>query len=209
VSGGRLTKVLTNLLPGLRDLRAPLASGYLWLITVWLALKHAGWLPAKRPPGNGEVAQLWSLGGALGKTVLLAALSFLAYLVGSFLEMSPEGRIAARYGPVSTLTATPWYLRYLWYLNIRGDLSTHFGGYSAPVMRVAYSVSQQARWDLLKLLQERNAISSGAHDELVRWDTSKEPPTISEAVDRLAKSSAKKVRSGEFSEMKPNCIWRE
>jgi hypothetical protein len=32
--------MLMNLLPGLRELRAPLVSGYLWLISAWLLLGH-------------------------------------------------------------------------------------------------------------------------------------------------------------------------
>ena len=51
-----------NLLPGLRELRAPLASGYLCLASLRLVLSREGWVPVKRPPGNGEVARLWDLG---------------------------------------------------------------------------------------------------------------------------------------------------
>jgi hypothetical protein len=90
----RTSKVFMNLLPGLRDLRAPLVSGYLWLTALWLGLGHAGWLPDKRPPGDSEVARLWDLGGTLGKTVVLAVLTFIAYLIGSFLEINPDGRLA-------------------------------------------------------------------------------------------------------------------
>ena len=88
-----------NLLPGLRELRAPLAAGYLWLAGLWLSLTHAGWLPSTRPPGNGEVARLWDLGGALGKTLVLAAVTFIAYLIGSFLQINPDGRVAAYLAP--------------------------------------------------------------------------------------------------------------
>ena len=35
-SGGGRAQTLMNLLPGLRDLRAPLAAGYLWLAVIWL-----------------------------------------------------------------------------------------------------------------------------------------------------------------------------
>jgi hypothetical protein len=36
--------LISNLLPGLRDLRTPLAVGYLWLVALWLALHK--YLPA-------------------------------------------------------------------------------------------------------------------------------------------------------------------
>lgn len=31
--------MLASLLPGLRDLRTPLAAGYIWLVAVWVALE--------------------------------------------------------------------------------------------------------------------------------------------------------------------------
>jgi hypothetical protein len=99
-----------NLLPGLRELRAPLAAGYLWLAGLWLVLSRAGWLPAERPSGNGEVAQLWDLSGILGKTVMLAVVTFIAYLIGSFLEMFPDGPMADRLVPLVLLRRRPWYL---------------------------------------------------------------------------------------------------
>jgi hypothetical protein len=101
--------VLMNLLPGLRELRAPLASGFLWLAAAWLAL--GSWLPAERPPGDGEIARLWDLGGAVGKTAVLAAVSFAAYLIGSFLEIDPDGQVAAVLKPIILADRRPWYLR--------------------------------------------------------------------------------------------------
>ena len=45
--------MLMNLLPGLRELRAPLAAGYLWIITAFLWLSEWGRLPTSRPAGDG------------------------------------------------------------------------------------------------------------------------------------------------------------
>ena len=130
-----------NLLPGLRDLRAPLAAGYLWLAGLWLSLTHASWthaswLPSKRPPGNGEVARLWDLGGALGKTLVLAAVTFIAYLIGSFLEITPDGRVAEYLAPIV--------------LFDRPDM--------------AHSLSPQVRSDMVKLLEQRHPITSQTND---------------------------------------------
>jgi hypothetical protein len=79
-----------NILPGLRELRAPLAAGYMWLITAWLWLDHFRLIPEGRPVGDGWLAQVWSVGSALGAATLLTVLSFVAYLLGSFLEIDVD-----------------------------------------------------------------------------------------------------------------------
>ena len=67
--------MLLNLLPGLRELRAPLAAGYIWLFAAWLAF--SGDIP--EPTGAADFFdQFEALGAA-------AALTFAAYLIGSFL----------------------------------------------------------------------------------------------------------------------------
>jgi hypothetical protein len=67
--------MLLNLLPGLRELRAPLAAGYLWLFGAWLAFE--GDFP--EPAGAAEFFEQFEAVGAA------AALTFAAYLLGSFL----------------------------------------------------------------------------------------------------------------------------
>lgn len=72
--------MLTSLLPGLRELRAPLAAGYLWLTVAWLIFgdnlnKAAG-------DQNSPIASLSKLHDDLGPTATLAALTFVAYLLG-------------------------------------------------------------------------------------------------------------------------------
>ena len=98
-----------SLLPGLRELRAPLVSGYLWLVTACLWLGNLGWLPTRRPSGSGEVARLWDLGGVLGTTVVLTAVTFVAYLIGSFLEFQPDGRVARNLTPLMLAGRTVEY----------------------------------------------------------------------------------------------------
>jgi hypothetical protein len=102
--------VLMNLLPGVRELRAPLVSGYLWLISAWLVLARLHWLPVDRPSGSGEVARLWDLSGILGRTVLLAAISFVAYLIGSFLEIDHHGLVARKLAPLILRDRRPSYI---------------------------------------------------------------------------------------------------
>ena len=68
--------MLLNLLPGLRELRAPLAAGYLWLFAAWLAFD--GDIP--EPAGASDFFDQFEAVGAA------AALTFAAYLIGSFLS---------------------------------------------------------------------------------------------------------------------------
>lgn len=67
--------MLLNLLPGLRELRAPLAAGYLWLFAGWLALH--GHVPQVEG-AKSFFDEFKGVGSA-------AALTFAAYLIGSFL----------------------------------------------------------------------------------------------------------------------------
>lgn len=71
--------MLANLLPGIRDLRTPLAVGYVWLVVFWL------WIPAsaKHMPTHGVLGELAQLGQYVGATGLVAAASFCAYLMGT------------------------------------------------------------------------------------------------------------------------------
>lgn len=78
--------LLTSILPGLRDVRTPLACGYMWLIAAWLAF--ANYLPHTRP-NAGITASIWDLGGHVGKAATLAAVTFAAYLIGAILEFDP------------------------------------------------------------------------------------------------------------------------
>jgi hypothetical protein len=64
--------VLASLLPGVRELRAPLVAGYVWLLGLWLLLRHA--LPE---PGRavGVYKDLVDLDAWAGKPAILVALS--------------------------------------------------------------------------------------------------------------------------------------
>ena len=151
--------MLMNLLPGLRELRAPLAAGYLWLTSLWLGLSRAGWLPTKRPPGNGEVARLWDLGGTLGKTLVLAAITFLAYLIGSFLEIYPDGQLATCITPIVLFRRSP---------TIIIDTGEHITSSNLNLSRyIARSLSVDAREDLISLLERRHLINYESDNEKV------------------------------------------
>ncbi|MFG3343407.1 hypothetical protein [Glycomyces sp. NPDC048151] len=71
--------MLTSFLPGLRQLRAPLAAGTIWLVALWIA-----W--GRRHPGYGLPADFTAdvdrLAGSLGAGAVLGALVFAAYCIG-------------------------------------------------------------------------------------------------------------------------------
>ncbi len=71
--------MLTSLLPGLRDIRAPLAAGYLWLLAIWLLL--AEHVP-ERSEATGHVLSLYRLDDVFTAVGLGVALSFVAYVLG-------------------------------------------------------------------------------------------------------------------------------
>jgi hypothetical protein len=84
--------MLANLLPGVRDLRAPLAAGYVWLLALFLAFEPL--LPS-RQEATGIWASLIRIQGSLGAIGLGIALSFAAYLVGSVSDAVTSGVVRA------------------------------------------------------------------------------------------------------------------
>jgi hypothetical protein len=72
--------VLANLLPGIRELRAPLACGYLWLITLWIIFFPR--LPQSGDQAKGGLGSLYELGSAITNVGVGVAISFAAYVVG-------------------------------------------------------------------------------------------------------------------------------
>lgn len=75
--------MLESLLPGARDLRVPLASGYLWLFAAYLALAPRLTLDTTSSGVSGDLARVASASGPVAVGV---AISFLAYLVGIIWE---------------------------------------------------------------------------------------------------------------------------
>jgi hypothetical protein len=74
--------VLLSLLPGLRDLRTPLAVGYLWLAAAWLIW---GDEVPKEDDATGLARSAYQFVGVLGVAGSLTALTFVAYVLGAVL----------------------------------------------------------------------------------------------------------------------------
>ena len=72
--------LLANVLPGMSELRAPLAAGTITLLAVWLAVEPG--LPAAEDATGlyGSILELDSVVSTIGAT---AVLGFVAYLVGA------------------------------------------------------------------------------------------------------------------------------
>jgi len=72
-------QILSNVLPGLRELRGPLIAGYLWLIVAWLLVSpdvHAR-------PEAGALGTLYDPGVEVGPIGIFVAVSVAAYLLGA------------------------------------------------------------------------------------------------------------------------------
>jgi hypothetical protein len=85
--------VLSSVVPGLRELRAPLAAGYLWLLIGWLMVGDQ--LPTageRKPPA---IERLYRAEPVLSRLGLAVAASVAAYVLGSVL-LDLQTRIASR-----------------------------------------------------------------------------------------------------------------
>lgn len=87
--------MLTTILPGLRDLRTPLATGYLFLALLWM------WFGSSIPEhaeATGLLLRIYETSEFLGVTSTLAALTFIAYIVGAVLSVKhvPNGMFGSR-----------------------------------------------------------------------------------------------------------------
>jgi hypothetical protein len=100
--------LLASILPGVRELRAPLAAGYLWLLNFWLwfgdALHDQG-------PTPGIVSKLQALEGVISTFGLAIVISFAAYLVGAVSE-SVSSTVLKLIGRSRALRL-PWVYRFL------------------------------------------------------------------------------------------------
>lgn len=90
--------MLSSLLPGLRQLRGPLAAGYLWLLLFWLAFGDE--LPTSDESKAGALDRAYRLEPVLSQLGLAVVGSVAAYVIGSIV-IDMQVRIA------QLATATP------------------------------------------------------------------------------------------------------
>jgi hypothetical protein len=72
-------QILSNALPGFRDLRGPVIAGYVWLLFVWLIVRP----DLDTRPSTLVGGALWDLGHQIGRLGVVIAVSVAAYLIGS------------------------------------------------------------------------------------------------------------------------------
>jgi len=87
--------MLLNLLPGLRDLRGPLATGFLWLAATWVLFRDM-FDPTESPTGS-LLSDIANLAGQVGTAASLAVLTFSAYLVGIVTTIQRPPKIIDRW----------------------------------------------------------------------------------------------------------------
>jgi hypothetical protein len=93
-----------GLLPGFRELRAPLAAGYVLLLGLWLLLR-----PVLQRSSNsaGAYRDLVDIADWAGKTTTLVGVSFTAYLLGA-VSIAVTQRLDAGLGLVQDRIRTDW-----------------------------------------------------------------------------------------------------
>ena len=102
--------MISNLVPGFRSIRTPLATGYLYLVLLWL------WVGGLIPPSQTAdrlIARAYQWRGMLGPTAVLAAVSVTAYVLGGILSIDP---VVSRTNPTRAISRC---LRIKWWCDIR------------------------------------------------------------------------------------------
>lgn len=92
--------MLAQILPGFRDFRTPLVTGYLWIVVLWMLVGMP--LPDKDAT-DGVMGGINAIGEFFTPTVYLAVLSFLAYVLGMLLMVDIKPGSTIRLGPILKL----------------------------------------------------------------------------------------------------------
>lgn len=89
--------MLAQILPGFRDFKTPLITGYLWLVIVWTLIGMP--IPSKDET-TGAMGLINWLTGYTSSATILAVLSFLAYVIGILVTVDVKfaTRLVSRFG---------------------------------------------------------------------------------------------------------------
>lgn len=105
--------MISNLLPGFRNVRTPLVTGYLAFVLMWL------WTGRPAPTdGSSWLGGIVAFVGPIGAGTLLGAVTVAAYLVGSVLTIDP---VVSRTNPTRAISRC---LRLAWWCDIRHIYAT-------------------------------------------------------------------------------------
>lgn len=145
--------MLVSLLPGLRELRTPLAVGYLWLIWFWLLVGEPVPMKPEDAP-TGSFHSIYLLGSVLGASVVLACISFVAYLFGTMLLFTIRWNVFSTKSSIPALKRLLGFTarlerKYLWSYE---SLVREVGRQLHDVIRAKLG-GKQAESALLKLVE--------------------------------------------------------
>jgi hypothetical protein len=79
-------QILSNIIPGLREIRAPLIAGYIWLIVAWVLVRP----DLDTRPSDEVFGSVYDLGHEVGPIAVVAAASVSAYLIGCLSQVLTE-----------------------------------------------------------------------------------------------------------------------
>lgn len=89
--------MLAQILPGFRDFKTPLITGYLWLVIVWIGF---GMRIPRKDETTGAMGMINWLTGYTSTATILAVLSFVAYVIGILvtIDVKLATRLVSRFG---------------------------------------------------------------------------------------------------------------
>jgi hypothetical protein len=136
--------ILSNLLPGFREIRAPLAAGFLWVAVAWLELDNH---VSTHTSSSGAVNALSRLRDNVGVGAAAVAVTFVAFLVGALWQ------------PISVrLADLLWSMKSTILINRRSRVSVQTGwieeGYEDWHSPFSRRISNQA-WKQLWVVGQR------------------------------------------------------
>jgi hypothetical protein len=101
--------VLTTLLPGVRELRAPLAAGYLWLLLAWIIMGDRFPTRAEAERAGGPLGRLYAVEPLVATAGLLVIASVAAYLIGSLTTQALVPRLQRIRWSEESATGYPYF----------------------------------------------------------------------------------------------------
>jgi hypothetical protein len=101
--------VLATLLPGVRELRAPLAAGYLWLLLAWIIMGDRFPTRAEAERAGGPLGRLYAVEPLVATAGLLVIASVAAYLIGSLTTQALVPRLQRIRWSEESATGYPYF----------------------------------------------------------------------------------------------------
>ncbi|MGF9648853.1 hypothetical protein AAIH32_12805 [Pseudarthrobacter oxydans] len=190
--------MLAQILPGFRDFKTPLITGYLWLVVVWIGFSMP--IPSKDVT-TGAMGMINWLTGYTSTATILAVLSFVAYVIGILvtIDVKLATRLIAKYGFRMERQITDKG-KYRWTRLRHRDNVSH-----------RTSLDQEAGSTLLKLLwaelhkvETRNVLWSAVYDEYqLPIPSEEEQQALKEEVRGDEKEYYRRLRKAALRKLSP------